>query len=163
MLDKEVVAATLGAKVQTAELSAVKDQGGFDLYSQCSYALADGRMLVFGTGQATNDVTVPEQVKSMRDQGAIIATKPIVDLPGVGKAALWRAEPGRFTPFWVTVGIFPPRCRSPIFASPSKTRKRPERRHRHLAQARCLTRQAPHRRERKHDDRAHTGFSHANH
>ncbi len=93
ILDQSVVAATLASAVSSAELSAVKKEGdGADLYSQCAYKLADGRMLVFGTGQATNGASVADQVKEMRRQAAMMTDKPPVDLPGVGKAALWSPE-----------------------------------------------------------------------
>lgn len=92
-LDKAVVAATLRSSVTTAELNAVKSEGGgFPLYSQCAYQLADGRMLVFGTGQYTNGTTQAEQVKDIRKQLASISKTGPVDLPGVGKAALWAEE-----------------------------------------------------------------------
>lgn len=93
MLDKAIVAKTLGAEIVSAKLDAVKAEGdGFDLYSQCAYRLADGRMVVFGTSQATNGASVADQVARIRGQLSQVATKPIVDLPGVGKAALWVAE-----------------------------------------------------------------------
>lgn len=92
LLDKGIVATTLGSPVVTATLGAVKAEGnGFPLYSQCEYTLDDGRMLIFGTGQYTNNTTLAEQVADMRRQAALVAKAP-VDLPGLGKAAFWAKE-----------------------------------------------------------------------
>ena len=94
LLDKSAVATTLGSPVATATLGAVKAEGnGFPLYSQCEFTLEDGRMLVFGTGQYTNNTSLAEQVADMRRQTALVAKDP-VDLPGLGKAAFWAKELG---------------------------------------------------------------------
>lgn len=101
MMDKSVVAATLGSAVQSATLGAVKDEGnGFPLYSQCEFLLADGRMLVFGTGQYTNGADLAGQLGDMRRQAKMISDKSPADVPGLGKAALWVADVGALYVFF---------------------------------------------------------------
>lgn len=101
LLDKEVVAATLGSPVSNAELGAVKAEGnGFPLYSQCAFTLADGRMLVFGAGRYTNGASLSEQLSDMRRQAAIVSKAAPVDLPGLGKAALWLADMNQLYAFF---------------------------------------------------------------
>lgn len=91
IMTKETVARTLGGTVTSAELQAVHDgsAGNGDLYSQCTFNLADGRLLVFGTAQAPGDPDVAATVASLRGQAAIVTDEQPVDLPGVGRAALW--------------------------------------------------------------------------
>lgn len=93
VIDKATVAATLGGTITSAKLGAVKDQGGgLPLYSQCSFLLGDGRMLVFGTGQSTDGETLDHQVADMRRQARMISDSSPVDVPGLGKAALWAPD-----------------------------------------------------------------------
>lgn len=100
VLDKAVVAATLNAAVASAKLDVVHAAGGGEpLFSQCVYTLADGRMLMFGTGQATNGSSLHEQVEHMRDQASVLSNTKAVDLPGLGKAALWSPELGSLYAF----------------------------------------------------------------
>ena len=91
IMSRPTVAKTLGTAVATAELQAVKDGsvGNGDVYSQCTFTLADGRMLVFGTAAAAGSPDVAGVVASLRGQMGIVTNERPVELPGVGKAALW--------------------------------------------------------------------------
>lgn len=87
-LDKGRLGALLGGQVVSAELGAVNDaSNGGDLFSQCAYAFADGRMVVLGTGEAHGG-DEGDLAKRFRDQIAQAAA-PAVEVDGVGRIALW--------------------------------------------------------------------------
>lgn len=90
-LDKGAIEQTLGSKVQSAELSAVRDgsQGNGDRFSQCAYDFGDLNILIVGTGISYGNPSVAEQVESMRAEIKMASNAPTEDVPGLGKAALW--------------------------------------------------------------------------
>jgi len=90
LLDKSVVAKTLGRPVQSTELSAVHDGSeGSERFSQCTYKFGELDMLVFASGQSSDSVA--DLTTRFRDQMQI-AKAPTADVAGVGKAALWNED-----------------------------------------------------------------------
>ncbi|MDG2533852.1 hypothetical protein P6144_09365 [Sphingomonas sp. HITSZ_GF] len=94
-LDKAVVGQSLGATVQSAELSAVHDGAdGADRYSQCAYSFGGTKMVVFGSGQSSDGAgeDVAHLTARVRKQMQEGANAPTEDVPGVGKGGLWNPE-----------------------------------------------------------------------
>ena len=88
-IDKGVVAATLRSAVKSTELSAVQaDPDRADLYSQCTFVLADNRIVVIGTGKSTTGADVAALADRYRKESAGAGSTPS-DVAGVGKAAVW--------------------------------------------------------------------------
>lgn len=90
-IDKAAIEQTLRGKIQSTELSAVRDggQGNGDRFSQCAYNFGGLNILVIGTGISYGNPSVAEQVESMRSEIKMGSNTPTEDVPGIGKAALW--------------------------------------------------------------------------
>lgn len=94
-LDKAVVGQSLGATVQSAELSAVHDgTDGADRYSQCAYSFGGTKMVVFGSGQSSDGASedVAHLTARVRKQMQEGANAPTEDVSDIGKGGLWNPE-----------------------------------------------------------------------
>ncbi len=93
-IDRAAIERSLGAKIESAELSAVRDgsSGNGDRFSQCAFNFGGMNMLIVGTGISYGNPSVAEQVESMRAEMKLASSAPAEAVSGVGKAALWNAE-----------------------------------------------------------------------
>ncbi|MET0245306.1 MAG: hypothetical protein ABW182_01035 [Sphingomonas sp.] len=93
-VDRVAIERNLGVKIQSAELSAVRDgsTGNGDRFSQCAFNFGGMDMLIVGTGISHGSPSVAEQVETMRAEMKMASNMPAEAVTGVGKAALWNPE-----------------------------------------------------------------------
>lgn len=92
MLDVGKLSGLTGMAFETAKLTPMSPMtDNTAATSMCEYSGAGGAMAVLLTREAPYDDATPEAIeKSRTGDGAM---EPAEDVPGLGKAALWRAAP----------------------------------------------------------------------
>lgn len=93
-VDRAAIERSLGVKIESAELSAVRDGsiGNGDRFSQCALNFGGMNMLIVGTGISHGTPSIADQVESMRGEMKMATSTPAEAVSGVGKAALWNPE-----------------------------------------------------------------------
>jgi hypothetical protein len=91
VLDKNVAAAALGIGVTKTELGSVSPAAeGRAAFSMCTYTLADGGQMMLLTRAAPNGDFASSDVEASRTADGTMP--PASDVPGLGRAALWRDQ-----------------------------------------------------------------------
>lgn len=92
MLDVGKLSGLTGMAFETAKLTPMSPMtDNTAATAMCEYSGAGGAMAVLLTREAPYDDATPEEIeKSRTGDGAM---EPAEDVPGLGKAALWRAAP----------------------------------------------------------------------
>ncbi len=91
ILDKNVAAAALGIGVTKTELGSVSPAAeGRAAFSMCTYMLADGGQMMLLTRAAPNGDFASSDVEASRTADGTMP--PASDVPGLGRAALWRDQ-----------------------------------------------------------------------
>lgn len=92
MLDVGKLSALTGMAFETAKLTPMSPMtDSTAASSMCEYSGAGGAMAVLLTREAPHDDATPEEIEKSRTGDGTMA--PAEDVPGLGKAALWRAAP----------------------------------------------------------------------
>jgi hypothetical protein len=92
MLDVGKLSALTGKAFETAKLTPMASMSeNTAATSMCEYAGPGGAMAVLLTREAPYDDATPEEIEKSRTGDGSMA--PAEDVPGLGKAALWRAAP----------------------------------------------------------------------
>ena len=92
MLDPGKLSALTGMTFETAQLTPMSPMSETTAAtSMCNYTGADGAMATVLTREAPYDDATPEAIAKSRTADGTM--EPAEDVPGLGKAALWRAAP----------------------------------------------------------------------
>ncbi len=92
MLDPAKLSALTGMAFETAKLTPMASMSeNTAATSMCNYNGAGGAMATVLTREAPYDDATPEAIEKSRTANGLM--EPAEDVPGLGKAALWRAAP----------------------------------------------------------------------
>jgi hypothetical protein len=92
MLDPGKLSGLTGLAFETAKLTPMSPMtDSAAATSMCEYSGAGGAMAVLLTREAPYDDASPEEIEKSRTADG--SMEPAEDVPGLGKAALWRAAP----------------------------------------------------------------------
>ena len=87
-LDKDIVGRISGSPVTSTKLDpVVPGTEGTAAFSMCTYQLTNGAKLSVLTRQSPDADTTPAAIAAARTTGG--TTAPAIDVPGLGKAAMW--------------------------------------------------------------------------
>ncbi len=112
VLDRDAAAKALGVGVTTTELGSVSPAAeGRAAFSMCTYTLADGSRMVLLARAAPNGDSAGSDVEASRTAGGTLP--PAADVPGLGRAALWRDRGAQLQLFlddrrYVAIDLFGP-------------------------------------------------------
>lgn len=90
LLDKAKVAQVMGQPVAETKLApVVEDSGNGVSFSNCTYTMADGRMVSFMARNSTDAAHTPADIANTKKQLADMSPQQFEDVPGLGRTAYW--------------------------------------------------------------------------